>query len=77
MMFKLNVPYANINEEKATFLEAGDTVGYQHFTRLDLLCGFPCEIPVHPCKVCGRETCKGRSKRCKNEGAHSLGVSIK
>lgn len=68
MTFRLNVPYVGITEQ-------GDILGYQNYSRLDLLCGFKWKNPVFPCRICGKDTCEGESEECKDEGAYTLGLS--
>jgi hypothetical protein len=71
MTFRLNVPYADIAKEG----EYDKDDEYFHYSRLDLLCGFKWKQPLFPCRICGKETCDGENKECKNEGAYTLGLS--
>lgn len=52
-----------------------DVLGYQEYSRLDLLCGFTTKYPHFPCKICGKIECRGNEEKCKGFGAYSLGMS--
>lgn len=67
MTFRLNTPYSDI--------ESGSE--YINLNRIDLLCGFKWKNPIFPCRICGKETCEGKSEQCKGEGAYVLGLSYK
>ncbi len=72
MNYQLNVPYTAIIEDGAPTV---DILGYQSYMRIDLLCGFKWKQPIFPCRICGKDTCRGETEKCKDEGAYSLGLS--
>jgi len=47
----------------------------ENVDRIDILCGFVSDPPVHPCEICKSTNCNGENK-CKGYGSYILSNSI-